>query len=370
VSTALKSTVRRIPELDGLRGIAVVLVLILHLQELIAYPDTLLWKLIQRILAGGWIGVDMFFVLSGYLITDILLQKKQPFKVFYANRFARIMPLFFLVFGAVLAIYPKQPVLVVVLYSLFLGNFTIMTGTEIRPLGHFWSLAVEEQFYLFWPQIARRCSARVILKVALSAMILVSILRTFGMLVHVNSYVLYKITPTRLDGILCGSGLAAALSLPAGRQLIAKWQRFLLIVPAVMLLLTFIMLKCSLFAWDSRTQVLAIPAVSILTAALIAVSVLDIAPTSWKWCASSPFLQYFGKRSYAIYLYHEVLRYYCDQWRSVILSMMHQSQGILSGVQLALMVVALSVVLAELSFYLIERPSQKIKLKLIAKFGQ
>lgn len=90
---------RRIRELDGLRGIAVILVVIAHYQNMLSLPDTTIWMLIQHTINVGWLGVDIFFVLSGYLITSILLEHNIGWQRFYTNRAFRILPAFIVVFS-------------------------------------------------------------------------------------------------------------------------------------------------------------------------------------------------------------------------------------------------------------------------------
>ncbi|MBS1936110.1 MAG: acyltransferase, partial [Bacteroidetes bacterium] len=149
------SKTRNIPQLDGIRGIALMLVLFSH------------YLSFKTIFAAGWCGVDLFFVLSGFLITNRLLNAyKKPyyFSRFYRNRFLRIVPLYFsvlLIFYTAIHFFVKDPARSMVeIYTthwksffLFFENWTfIFYG---RPnagyLLHFWSLAVEEQFYLVWP---------------------------------------------------------------------------------------------------------------------------------------------------------------------------------------------------------------------------
>jgi len=152
-----------LPQLDGVRAIAVVMVLLLH----IVPPDGggIAW-LLRNGFSYGWIGVDIFFVLSGYLITAILLKEKgEPhyFRNFYARRALRIFPLFYLVAIVLLVAAPHLPfgpfpALPILTYT---SNFTmVFTHREWPPLAHCWSLCVEEQFYLFYPFLVLRLNVR------------------------------------------------------------------------------------------------------------------------------------------------------------------------------------------------------------------
>jgi len=153
---------QRIPELDGLRGIAILLVLMRHY---IHHPSLLLlgpqW---------GWMGVNLFFVLSGFLITSILLRLADhpgALKIFYARRSLRIFPLYFLAlvvyFAASAAVGTPQPGKTVFLYATFLQAFIPPLVTHLKIVPHpdwvvmgfavLWSLSVEEYFYLLWAPI-------------------------------------------------------------------------------------------------------------------------------------------------------------------------------------------------------------------------
>src|SRR5947209_10880356 len=133
----------RIPELDGIRGIAILMVLMVHFGSAPGLPSA-----VGAVVEFGWAGVDLFFVLSGFLITGILLSTRQHegyFSTFYRNRTLRIFPIYyaFLLVALVLAPEWKQ-----VAYWLYLGHFMNASDQPIKYMRHFWSLAIEEQFYL------------------------------------------------------------------------------------------------------------------------------------------------------------------------------------------------------------------------------
>src|SRR5437762_3573688 len=151
----------RLPQLDAIRGVAILMV-IFHNQTP-KYPSLHL----QHIFANGWMGVDLFFVLSGFLITGILIDTKQSegyFRNFYARRCLRIWPLYYalivFMFVVVPVLRPSEAHTVFEKsspwwgYPLFLQNFLIKIPTNATgPLAVTWSLAIEEQFYLVWPLI-------------------------------------------------------------------------------------------------------------------------------------------------------------------------------------------------------------------------
>ncbi len=153
-----------IPELDGLRGIAVLMVLWVHL-----VPGSLgeTVHTLRAWLLPGDFGVDLFFVLSGFLITRILLVDRGagvPLRYFVMRRFLRIFPIYYL---AILILMPRMTWPEIIGCATYTSNFVFM-GLDINgPMGHSWSLAIEEHFYLLWPPIVAftsvKTSRRVIL---------------------------------------------------------------------------------------------------------------------------------------------------------------------------------------------------------------
>jgi peptidoglycan/LPS O-acetylase OafA/YrhL len=152
-----------IPALDGLRGIAILSVMLLHFTNAIAALPGSPTSAARSVFGWGWTGVDLFFVLSGFLITGILLDSKgHPlyFRSFYARRALRIFPLYYaalFLFFVVPRAIPSVPAT----YSFawhdqrwfwfYLGNFHPLGPDAKQFIGQFWSLAIEEQFYLVWP---------------------------------------------------------------------------------------------------------------------------------------------------------------------------------------------------------------------------
>lgn len=144
------------PDIDGLRAVAVIAVLVFH-----ATPTVLL---------GGFNGVDMFFVISGYLITKIIVDdmnsNRFSFAVFYGKRIRRIFPALLIVVTATLIVgwwtLLQEEYASIAMHALagiaYVSNILLLsetgyfdTAAEFKPFLHLWSLAIEEQFYLFWP---------------------------------------------------------------------------------------------------------------------------------------------------------------------------------------------------------------------------
>lgn len=202
---------KRVSELDSVRGLAV-LVVLLH--------NTDKYQFTRGVARYGWMGVDLFFVLSGFLITGILLDTKETdgyFRKFYARRSLRIWPLYYcallFMFVVVPWLRPSEARKIFEprsmpwwSYLVYLQNFFVPTVTKATGLlGVTWSLAVEEQFYAVWPVVVRYCSAAQLRTLAMTLICFSPILRYF--LVH-RGFNVYPNTFCRLDGLMMGALLA------------------------------------------------------------------------------------------------------------------------------------------------------------------
>jgi len=201
-----------VPELDGIRGLAILLVLICH--SAIWLPASPL----RTILIEGRIGVDLFFVLSGFLITGILLdtqRDRHATRNFYIRRGLRIWPLYFafllIAFTVLRPLTPARPSPWI--YALFAQNFFYFanTGPLLDPT---WSLAVEEQFYLFWPCIALHARTETVFKICCAVVAASPLIRILAHTAGANSEFLYANTLCRLDGIALGGAVAAWIRMP------------------------------------------------------------------------------------------------------------------------------------------------------------
>ena len=225
----------RIVALDGLRGIAILLVLGFHLVEYL--PTDRAWRYVHAAAAPMWVGVDLFFVLSGFLITGVLLDsigRADYYRRFYVRRSLRIFPLYFAVLAALAilrAVWPSTSIPFVLRGGSLVPAATYVTNISLSlpdgfariPLAtfHFWSLAIEEQFYLIWPLlvavIPRRSLARACVLVAVACLIVRLALGAQG----VTGLALYSLTVTRLDGFAVG-GLLAVLTRDAASAAVVR----------------------------------------------------------------------------------------------------------------------------------------------------
>jgi peptidoglycan/LPS O-acetylase OafA/YrhL len=217
----------RVPELDGIRGIAILVVVIFHWITLQA--QSILPERIENILNFGWSGVDLFFVLSGFLIGGILLDARDSpnyFKVFYVRRFYRIMPLYGAICVVTLVIYHahlsthawlfREPKLPWYSYLTFAQNFWMV---KLHTLGYWqlavtWSLAVEEQFYLTLPLVIRFTSRKTlpyVLGVGVLLAPLIRIVLWFAVDRQSATYSAAYLAPCRMDALLLGVLAACAV---------------------------------------------------------------------------------------------------------------------------------------------------------------
>ena len=293
---------KKIPQLDAVRGLAVLLVLLHNTDR---YPSLHL----HLISDNGWMGVDLFFVLSGLLITGILLDTKQSegyFRNFYARRCLRIWPLYYSVllfmFVIVPILRPSEAHTVFEArsspwwaYPIFLQNFLVPVPTMATgALAVTWSLAVEEQFYLVWPLVVRFCTEAQLRKIAIAVICFSPALRFYLSSHQVN---LYSNTFCRLDGLMAGALLALVIrsvSFVPSKFLTRAWITLLVSVPLALAIETLHAARWIVFSLT------ALASVSFIYLALF---------STRRWLQSvltNRFLVYTGTISYGIYLLQKI----------------------------------------------------------------
>jgi len=292
---------RRIPQLDAIRGLAILVVMMHNIG--LKYPVFHS----QQLFSNGWMGVDLFFVLSGLLITGILVDTKQSegyFKNFYLRRCLRIWPLYysllFFMFVVVRFLDPSEYRAVVQqsspwwAFPLFLQNFLLPVSTNAAgPLGVTWSLAIEEQFYLIWPMVVRFCSSAQLGRIAIAEMCVSPPLRYYLSLHHVN---LYTNVFCRLDGLMAGALLALLVrsdNFVPSKLLKRAWISLVILAP-----LAFVT-----EAFHARWITFSLTALA--SASFVYVSMFS----EQKWLQllmTNRFLVYTGTISYGLYLLHKI----------------------------------------------------------------
>jgi len=304
--------------LDGIRGLAILLIMQLHFLK---FPqDNLLAIILSSLSNMGWVGVDLFFVLSGFLITGILLDSKNApdfFKNFYIRRTLRIFPIYytylllyflFVIKFKVVNFDPSRNLdasrdfLWVLLYG---TNILIALKNNfiVASLNHLWSLAIEEHFYLFWPAVVFFFNLQQLKKICLLGIIVVVIFRTTIVMQIGVSYGVHVLTPCRLDSFLIG-GLCAILVIDCNSQIqLKKIVNWILILSSIMILLN-IALHNGTLSDDSWMQTFGYTVLALLFGALILRIFLSNANSLQVYIFESSWLCFLGKYSYGIYIFH------------------------------------------------------------------
>ncbi len=296
-------TLDHLPTLDGLRGVAVLLVLLTHLSLAETLPALEQFK---NAIRAGYTGVDIFFVLSGFLVTRILISDWRAGRMlgrFLWRRALRIFPAYYLLL-AILFVVARGPYLWPCV--LYVSNVTDAIDEHVaHPMRHAWSLAVEEQFYLFWPALfyllrserRGRLAASVGLPlVALGTLLLLAFLSTRE---HDLGAWTYRLPTTRLLSLSFGCTIAFTEG-----WLRASTPRLAAIAAGAFLL----GLACAGFdrvVYHLPAGGIGTVAFSLLSAStVLAALALQRAPDFLRGLLANPPLRYTGRISYGLYLYH------------------------------------------------------------------
>ncbi len=347
---------RHVRELDGIRGIAALGVLCHHL-----FFTNIAWNLWPQperwageISRYGQYGVDLFFVLSGFLITSLLFQDRDDphyYHNFYWKRALRILPLY-IVLLVMLVVFDHNAFRYALLCAVFLANFAHLF--KIPFDGPYWTLAIEEQFYLVWPRIVHRKSVGLISNLALAIVIIELVVRlisaAFG---HVN----FVFTFYRCDGLACGALLACQSQswrpepLPRGKRSfgVFRW------VAAGGLSLAAICVMLMRTDLAKFGPALLLSAISLLFYGFIG-GVLKHSGSAFLLPFRSGPLSFFGDISYCLYMVHPYVLNYYDSHRGTV-----PPGHIWQYFARASTVLAISVGLCMLSRYTIERPAQSLR---------
>ncbi|MET0463962.1 MAG: acyltransferase [Chitinophagaceae bacterium] len=298
---------RYIPQLDSLRAIAVLLVMISHW-----IPE----KLLLNRLPNGRLGVDIFFVLSGFLISWILIVNKRKanagtggmrsvFTSFYIRRSLRIFPVYYLVLILLLIFHNATNTSIASSYPYYFtytSNFYMFSlGGWDGIISHFWSLAVEEQFYLVWPSVILLIPERFLLK-GILATIIVGIISEYSLLEFPYGLIL---THACLHSFAFGALLAWFVTTNEQKL---DWFYRLLKVPAVIAILYMITGlfygEIYLFMFRTFSSLLALFIVTFI----VVKSKTGKLDKHWFW--SNGILIFLGKISYGLYIYHNLIPYF------------------------------------------------------------
>lgn len=313
-----------VPELDGVRGIAIAAVMALHfLCSPIVVPANLFERAMVRVTGYGVWGVDLFFVLSGYLITGILADAKgaaRYFRTFYMRRTLRIFPLYYAVLLVTVVLLPAgflahyAPTALKIravqgwLWPYLTNVYLVTQGSFSLPyVSHFWTLAIEEHFYFVWPFIIaftrRETAMRVC--VVLSGLALTSriVLQTLG-----YPFTAQILTPCRLDTLAMGAWFALAARGPGGIDAIGrrtlKW-----LGPLAASVIVLSAIHVARTRLDTVVEPMRSTALAVFFGAAILVSAWTGGPARLRSLLRLRWLRSLGKYSYGLYVYHGIVAY-------------------------------------------------------------
>ncbi len=370
-----KSSGLRVQALDGIRGIAVLMVMVCHFAPS-GFPQTTLGRFLRRASEAGGCGVDLFFVLSGFLITGILYEAKTSphyFRNFYMRRVLRIFPLYYgfllMFFGVLPHLMPFTPRMQAIAEQ---QQWLWCYGTNIHMalkghwiyeadwliLGHFWTLAIEEQFYLVWPLVVFLLSRRALMSVCIGCFVLAAGLRTFFVLHGAPAVEVEVFTPCRIDALTMGAFAALAIR--------GNFARFIKPTQWSTPLCGLIVLAVSIWRrrWDALDPVIATFGFSVLVVFFAGILLLAVRAKPGNKVAGvlrHPLLVAFGTYSYALYVFHVPLRPLLDKFisaHSLGVALHSQYLGVAARVVLA---IAASMIPAILSWHLYEKHFLKLK---------
>jgi len=313
-----------LPALDGVRGLAILLVLLHHFVAQTTATNRV-EAAVAWLCSYGSLGVDLFFVLSGFLITGILYDSRaEPryFSSFYMRRVLRIFPLYYASLAVVFFVVPVIPALRgseiaglrdhqawAWLYGVNV-YLAIRGGWVLSYIEHFWSLAVEEHFYLVWPLVVWLLAAkrRVFLIVSLAIAAISFGGRVVASLSGVSPVVTTVLTPFQLDALLLGGFFAVYLRRPGGEAAARRAIAPMALVGGALLLLQFSLHHFTDFGSSMRS--LRGGAFHVLLAAVLLQALGAPASSVSSRCFRSRPMIALGKYSYGLYVYHHFLSYY------------------------------------------------------------
>ena len=354
------------PALDGIRGLAVLMVLIFHF-----IGNTLATNAPERVVTGianyGAFGVELFFILSGFLITGILYDgrdKPSYFRHFYMRRVLRIFPLYYGVLALVLLVAPLLPPFQGPTLDFLVKNqaWAWLYGVNVyiakeaawsfSYLDHFWSLAVEEHFYFFWPLVVFLLAGRprTLIAVCLGISACALLGRMAGPAMGLHWWTTYVLTPFRLDGLTLGAFMAVYARQPGGLERMTAWLPRAAAVAAGLLAFTYLASRLSGGTPSDTLLALRSGAIQALLACLLFFTLVAPARSAISRFFTSRPMVFLGTYSYGLYVYHHFFSYYFSSNRTELqLAQWLRSHSLAVGGQPTAGILA-SLVIAYLSY--------------------
>jgi peptidoglycan/LPS O-acetylase OafA/YrhL len=317
---------RHQPVLDGVRGLAILLVLLLHFVGQTTATNAY-EAAANRILSFGFLGVDLFFVLSGFLITGILYDARNGngyFRRFYMRRALRIFPLYYAVLAAWFFVLPALPGFSgpemqrlhgaqawAWLYGVNVYVATHGGWGSLSYLEHFWSLAVEEHFYLLWPLVVWGLGhrPRVLMRTALAVAGVSFAARSAASLAGVSPAATTVLTPFQLDALCLGGFLAVWLRQPGGETAARRAVLPMAAVAAAMIVLQVGLHRFTDFGLELM-RATRLGVFRLLFGALLLHALFAPASSLFGRLFRAAPMRWLGTYSYGLYVYHHFLSYY------------------------------------------------------------
>lgn len=347
----------QIKVLDGLRGYAALSIVLAHLPQI---SESFLGEKIHFMLEFSklaYLGVDVFFVLSGFLITRILIKEKKEndfsFKRFYLKRSLRIFPIYYLTIVACGLIFSWEGMGYV---STYLSNYFFSFSSVPHSMRHAWSLAVEEHFYLVWPALLFLFSldnAKKVILYGIPLLVLISLLFVYQYYdVNSANNLVYRGSQFRILSLAAGSFLAF---IEPRIRILGRAKTGIIGLAFLCTYLLAIFLYKTGFT-DFLPAPLILFVLFMLVSTLFFLFVLQHEGKRGvvNFLFTNDLMRYIGKISYGVYLYHFPILYYFGITHN-------QLDGAPISVIESLLPVTLIFLIPTVSFYLLERPLLKMK---------
>lgn len=367
----------RLPALDGLRGFAALFVVMLHLTMQVT-PTTVPALAVKNLFSLGWTGVDLFFVLSGFLITGLLVGAKGStnyFRVFYARRMLRILPLYYValvvLFGMpILFNLPRNLVVPFrdqAWFWFYLQNYHWLGDKFAGWTGHLWSLAIEEQFYLVWPLVILFTSRKQALWVCLG-LLAVSVGYRFYAVNLVSHLDTYFVTQARLDGLSIGSAIALLTGEPGWLARLRRYAPATAVVAALMFAVTFAVTGAHIPGTFRELIPLRFLSVALVYGAVL---VIALAGTSSRFARvlRSRFLRFYGRYSYALYVIHVPAMSAVAHFGIIPVNLSLGGSDFVGEILYIIVVTSIVTLLAWLSWHVLEKHFLKLKRHFVYDFA-
>ena len=316
-----------LPALDGLRGGAALLVMWFHFFLIKNnQPDGLVGQVIDNTKMLGQTGVDLFFILSGFLITRILLVDKEAphfFRNFYWKRSLRILPLYYFFLAIYWVVLPlvkgaDLPRWSDCWWSLFFcQNIPMTFGWDNSGPGHYWTLAIEEHFYIMWPFLVFFLSRKWLF---IASLIIVAGAMLIRIFMGLKGYEVYYFTFARMDSLAIGAILA--MHEPLMMKKAKSLATLLMTTAAISLISVGLIYGLPSLSDSLLVDIIKYPLIAVFFAAVIGYLLVTNQNNIVHKLLSCRCSRYFGKISYSLYVFHilcfELLQPYIQEWPVLI----------------------------------------------------